>query len=276
MKFCSQELFFMTIETDERTNLYYRDWGTGNPILFVHSWAVNSDIWQYQMVHLADHGFRCIAFDRRGHGRSTDPGRGYNCDRLADDLAAVIEHLDLRDLTLVGHSLGCKEIVRYLGRHGSARIARVVMVAPTTPFILKTADNPEGIDGSIFDKIRTRLETDLPGWLAENARPFFVPETSQAMVDWGISLFYQTSLHALIDTNRANIETDLRSELPKINVPVLVIHGDKDMSAPLPLTGKKTAALIPGSRLVVYEGAPHGMMFTHTARLNADLLAFIA
>lgn len=264
------------IEADEKTSLYHRDWGSGKPVLFVHSWALNSDLWQYQMLHLASRGFRAIAYDQRGHGRSSDSGRGYNVDRLADDLAAVIDQLNLKGVTLVGHSVGCGEIVRYLSRHGSSRVARLVFAAPTTPFSLKTADNPDGIDGRYFEKLRAAFASDFPGWLAANARAFFVPETSQAMVDWGITLFAQTSLQAAVETNRAHSETDFRAELPKITLPVLIIQGDRDASAPLERTGSKTAALIPGSRLIVYEGAPHGLMFTHVDRFNADLRSFIA
>jgi non-heme chloroperoxidase len=263
------------IETGDRTSLFCRDWGTGKPVLFVHSWAVNADLWQYQMIHLIDQGLRCVAYDRRGHGRSSDPGRGYTCDRLADDLAGVIEQLELREVTLVGHSLGCGEIVRYLSRHGAGRIARAVLVSPTLPFVLKTADNPDGVlDRSVVDKLRAKLTTDYPQWLADNARPFFVPETSPEMIEWVVRMCLQTSLKAILDCNRVGLETDYRSELPKITVPTLIIHGDKDVSAPLERTGRKTAQLIPRSRLVVYEGAPHGLMFTHMDQLNADLVSF--
>jgi len=264
------------IETDDGARLYIRDWGSGAPILFVHSWAVNLDLWQYQMVPLSAHRMRCIAFDRRGHGRSTEPGHGYTVDRLADDLAAVIDQLDLKNLTLVGHSLGCCEIVRYLSRYGAERVARIALTAPTMPYYLKSADHPDGLITEERSKlVRDRMAADFPGWIAENARPFFVPETSQALVDWGAWMMAQTPLKVALDCNRIVVETDYRAELARIRVPALVIHGDKDVSAPLDLTGRRTAQLIPGSRLVVYEGAPHGLMFTHRERLNADLLAFV-
>lgn len=263
------------IQADDRTNLYYRDWGSGKPVLFVHSWGFNADLWQYQMIDLTGHGLRCIAFDRRGHGRSSDPGRGYTCDRLADDLAEVIEQLDLRDLALVGHSMGCAEIVRYLARHGADRISRLAWVAPSLPFRLKTHDNPDGVDKGVVDDLCARLTSDLPRWLAENARPFFTEETSYPMAEWGVNVILQSSLKALVDCVRVAFETDLRADLPNIALPTLIVHGDKDASAPLDQTGRKTAQMITGSRLIVYEGAPHGLMLTHMRRLNADLLDFL-
>jgi non-heme chloroperoxidase len=270
------KLFSMPfIEAPDRAGLFYRDWGAGKPVVFVHSWAVNSDLWQYQMVHLASKGLRGVAYDRRGHGRSTDPGRGYNFDTLADDLAAVIETLDLRETTLVGHSMGCAEIVRYLSRHGAARVARAALVAPSLPFALKTEDNPDGVDQSVFERLRAGWSKDFPRWLGENARPFFAPDTSQEMVDWGIRMCQRTSLQAILECNRIQVETDFRPELPKITIPTLVIHGDADVSAPIDMTGRKTARLIAGSQLKVYERGPHGLMFTQTDRLNNDLFTFI-
>jgi pimeloyl-ACP methyl ester carboxylesterase len=263
------------IETHDGARLFYKEWGTGQPILFVHSWAVNGDLWQYQMIHLADQGMRCIAYDQRGHGRSIDPGSGYEYDTLSDDLAAVIEQLDLRGVTLVGHSMGCGTITRYLTRRGASRVKRAVLVSPTLPFLLKTENNPQGVDKMAFERLRAGWRKDFPKWVGENARPFFTAETSDGMVQWGISMVLQASLKALIDCNRADVETDFRDELPRLAVPTLIIHGDKDVSAPVDFTGRRTAALIPGSRLIVYEGAPHGLMLTHVERLNADLLAFI-
>ena len=263
------------IETRDRASLFYKDWGAGKPVVFVHGWALHSDMWQYQMIHLAGQGLRCIAYDRRGHGRSSDPGRGYDYDTLADDLAALLNRLNLREVTLVGHSMGGGEIVRYLTRHGNSRIARIVLLAPGTPFLLKTADNPDGVNQQVFEFLRAAWSRDFPKWLADNARPFFTPETSPQMIEWGIGMCLQTSLKAVMDCNRAVTETDFRAELRKITVPTLIIHGNTDQSHPLALTGKKTAQLIPGSQLKVYEGAPHGLFITHLDRLNRDLLAFL-
>jgi pimeloyl-ACP methyl ester carboxylesterase len=263
------------IVTRDGASLFYKDWGNGKPIVFVHSWATNSDMWQYQMIHLTGQGLRCVAYDNRGHGRSSDPGQGYDYDTLAGDLAAALERLNLREVTIVGHSMGCGVVVRYLSRHGARRIARAALVAPTTPFILKTEDNPDGVDGRIFERLRAMWSKDFPKWLSDNARPFFSPETSPEMIQWGLRMGMQTSLKAVIDCNRAVTNTDFRAELPKITVPTLIIHGDADVSAPLELTARKTARLIPGSQLKVYEGAPHGLFITHMDRLNRDLHDFI-
>ncbi len=224
-------------QTDDGVRLFYRDWGVGKPVLFVHSWAMNADLWQYQMVHLSSQGLRCIAYDRRGHGRSADPGRGYTADRLADDLAELINGLGLCNLTLVGHSMGCGEIVRYLARHGSSRVERIALVAPSLPFLLKTSDNPDGEESAVLENFRAVVATDFPKWLSENARPFFVPETSQTTVDWGINMCLQSSLKAVLDCNRVDAETDYRPDLSELTVPALVVQGDRDVSTPLERTG---------------------------------------
>jgi non-heme chloroperoxidase len=264
------------IVTRDGTSLFYKDWGAGRPVVFVSSWGLNADMWAYQMVALSGAEVRCIAFDRRGHGRSSDPGRGYDYDTLADDLATVIEQLELSEITLIGYSMGAGEIVRYLSRHGPSRVARVVLLAPSTPFLLKTVDNPDGVDKTVFDQMRGMWRKDFPKWLFDNARPFFVPATSNEMIQWVGGMPLQSSLKALIDLNVQVTETDFRGELRHVTLPTFIIYGDRDLSAPLSLTGQKTAQLIEGSRLTVYEGAPHGLMFTHMERLNADLLTFVA
>lgn len=263
------------ITANDGTPLYYKDWGKGMPALFVSSWAMNSDLWQYQMAPLVGRGLRCVAYDRRGHGRSGQPGTGYDYDTLADDLAAVIEQLDLRELTLVGHSMGPGEIVRYITRHGSSRVDKIVMIAPTTPFMLKTADNPDGIPGAFFEQAREQWTRDFPKWLADNARPFVTSQTSSQILQWGLDQMLQASLLAVIQCNRIVVETDFRSELSNIKTPTLIIHGTADMSAPLDLTGRRTAKLMPNCELKIYDDAPHGLMLTHTDRLNSDLLAYI-
>jgi len=171
--------------------------------------------------------------------------------------------------------MGCAEIVRYLARRGAGRVSSLVLAAPSLPFRLKTPDNPDGVERSMVDDLCARMSSDLPQWLAENARPFFTDETSYPMAEWGMNVIMQSSLKALVEFVRVALDTDLRADLPKIAVPTLIVHGDKDASTPLEQTGKRTAQLIPGSRLIVYEGAPHGLMFTHRQRLNADLLAFL-
>jgi len=255
--------------------LFHRDWGQGKPVVFLSGWALSGDCWRYQMLPLSEQGFRTVAYDRRGHGRSDDPGRGFDYDSLADDLAAVLDGLDLRDVTLVAHSMAGGEAVRYLTRHGGrGRVARVLFVAPTLPFLLKTSDNPEGIDGQLFDYVREVWRRDYAQWLADNERPFFMPDTPQPIMDWGRGLMMQCSLKAVIECNKAMVETDFRAELRGLSVPCLVIQGDRDASAPLPVTGARAARLIPGGRLKIYEGAPHGLFLTHADRLNADLIAF--
>lgn len=268
------------IETSDNTILFFKDWGEGKPVLFVHSWALNSDMWQYQMNYLASRNLRCIAYDRRGHGRSSQPGRGYDYNTLADDLALLMEQLDLSDVALVSHSMGAGEIIRYLSRHGARRISRIVLVSPTTPFLLKTEDNPNGVDRSRFDAMRTSLSKDSPHWFAAGVPGFFgagLPgvSVSPEMIQWGLNLCLSTSLKALMECNLAMIETDFRSEMRKVFLPALIIHGDADQSVPLALTGQKSAELIAGSQFKVYEGAPHGLLFTHMERLNKDLLSFI-
>ena len=262
------------IAAKDGTPLFYKDWGSGKPVVFLSSWAMSSALWQYQMAPMVSHGLRCVAYDRRGHGRSAEPGNGYDYDTLADDLAAVLEELDLRDVMLIGHSMAPGEMVRYLTRHGSGRVSRMIFVAPTTPFGLKTPDNPQGVEREVFDRARAAWSLDYPKWLTENARGFVVADTSQAMIDWAMRLMMVPSLKTLLDCNQAIIETDFRAELPTVKVPTLIIQGDKDLSAPLDLTGRRTAKLMPNARLVVYEGAPHGLMLTHIDRLNRDLIGF--
>ena len=259
------------IETGDSAFLFCKEWGTGKPVLFLHSWAVHSDLWQYQMIDLSNRGIRCIAYDMRGHGRSSDPGRGFNFDNLADDLHTVIERFGLREACVVGHSVSCGVIVRYLLRHGSSRISRAVLVSPSMQ--LKTDDDPQGSGRAASDQARPSWIKDFPKWLGENARPFFVPETSQEMVQFGIDMCLQASLKALLDVHLADKGTDFRAALPKVHVPTLVIHGDRDHSVPAD-RGREVAKLIPGAEFKLYEGAPHGLMFTHMDRLNADLVAF--
>lgn len=263
------------VQARDGTELFVRDWGTGQAVLFLAGWTLPSDFWSYQMVGLAGRGFRAVAYDRRGHGRSSDPGRGYDFDTLADDLASVIERLALRDVTLVGHSMASGEIARYFARHGGERVARALFVAPTTPYLMQAPDNPDGIERSVLASLRAPLARDFPRWIAANAKPFFTPETSAELIDWGKQLMLRTSLHAVVECARALAETDFRADLARCDVPSLVIHGDRDLSAPLPLTGRRTAELLPNARLVVYEGAPHGLPLTHIERLDTDLLAFL-
>jgi non-heme chloroperoxidase len=202
-------------------------------------------------------------------------GGGYDFDTLADDLAALLDVLDLRGVTLVGHSMASGEVVRYLTRHGGDRVARIALLGATTPLLFKTADNPDGIDASYFEAFRREeLMRDFPKWIEDNLPPFVTPETSPQTRDWLRGMVLRTFGKALLDTNRAVTTADFREELPKITVPTLVIHGDRDVTAPLDITGRRTANLVPGAKLRVYEGAPHGVFVTHIDRLNRDLLDF--
>src|ERR1700761_817296 len=267
--------FMTNVKTKDGVELFSKDWGEGRTVVFVHSWAVTNDIWQYQHAHFVERGYRAVAFDRRGHGRSDQPF-DYGVDTLADDLAAVLDAHDVKDATLVGHSMGCNEIVRFLSRHGSSRVSKIALAAPTTPCLVKSADNPEGIDGAMFEGMRQQWRVDFPKWLSDNARSFFVPETSQAMVDWGIAMMAQIPLHVALACNTTMLKNDFSPDCRAVKIPTLIVHGTADASAPLPLTGKRTADLIPHAQFKVYEGAPHGVMFTHMEKLNADLEAFIA
>jgi non-heme chloroperoxidase len=258
------------------TLLFYQDWGTGKCILFVHSICLSSQIWQYNMVPLSQQGFRCVAYDRRGHGRSTQPGHGYDYDTLADDLACVINQLDLRDVTLVGHSMGAAEVVRYLSRHGTERVARIALVAPGLPFMLKTADNPEAQERSVFEETFASWRKDYPKWVADGCPSFLAPNPSNAQREWVAGLCMQASLKALVDCFHAIIETDFRREVAAIQMPTLIIQGDKDTGALIEFTGRRTAQLIKGSRFNIYPGAPHGLMVTDAERLNSDLAQFAA
>jgi non-heme chloroperoxidase len=243
-------------------------------VVFLAGWTLTSEAWAYQAAELSDQGLRCIAYDRRGHGRSDDPGRGYDLDTLADDLASVLETLDLTDVTLVAHSFGALEATRYLSRHGPGRVGRVLFLAPAGPCLLRKPDNPAGAPRAYFEQTWKLWRADFPKWLDDNTAPFFAPDTSAGIVAWTKGLMTQCSMRAVLDVGRTLAETDLRAELARLRLPVLVIHGDKDASAPLELTGRQMAALIPGARLVVYDGAPHGLYITHMGRLNADILAF--
>jgi pimeloyl-ACP methyl ester carboxylesterase len=254
------------VETDDGASLFYVDWGAGKPVLFTQAWALNGDIWEYQLTELVDQGLRCIAYDRRGHGRSTDPGRGYDYDRLADDLAALINQLDLADVTLVGFSMGNGEAVRYLQRHGSARIARLLMVSTIPP----------QSDGSLFNGMIAALKQDRPAFFANGVTAFTGGHAavSPAMTEWVIAQFMRASPKGTIECMRAISRGDFRADMRAVTVPTLIVHGDKDQVNPLEKTAKKATELIPGCKLKVYEEAPHGLVITHRDRLARDILAF--
>jgi non-heme chloroperoxidase len=263
-----------SITTADGTQLFCRDWGNGPPIVFLSGWGLASDVWSYVMAPLAAGGFRCVAYDRRGHGRSTDPGGGYDYDTLADDFERVLQALNLRNATVVAHSMAGGEAVRYLSRTRTSRVARLVLVGTTLPYLMKTADNPDGVDAAVFEWFRGVITTDLPKWLQQNSRPSVLPETSEQLMQWGNRMIEGTSMQALVECNRAMAETDFRAELRNITVPTLLIHGDKDVSCPLPLSAAKVVKLMPNVELKIYAG-PHGLPITHAAELREDLRKFV-
>lgn len=265
-----------TVRSADGTELFYRDWGSGTPVVFLAGWALPSDFWSYQMAPLSEAGFRCIAYDRRGHGRSSDPGRNFDYDTLANDLETVLDALSLSDVQIVAHSMSAGEVVRYLSRSRLVRIQRIALIGPTLPGLAKTADNPEGVDRQLLDATRQQiLGQGFPAWLENNARPFVTADTVVDTVTWLKDLMLSCSLKAVLDCNRAMIDADFRAELKRIQIPTLIVHGDRDASAPLELTSRRIVPLMSDVRLTVYEGAPHGLPVTHAARLNQDLQAFL-
>ncbi|HYO97790.1 MAG TPA: alpha/beta hydrolase [Polyangiaceae bacterium] len=261
------------VTADDGETLFCRDVGAGAPVVLVHGWGLSSQMWQHQTGPLVDAGHRCITYDRRGHGRSSPAAAGYDYDTLTDDLEAVMAHHDLQGVTLVGHSMGCAEIVRYFARHGSRRVARVALIAPLTPLVLRTPDNPDGVPLEMFQRQWASWRTDFAAWVEANRQPFFTSETSPAMMSWAVGLLLATHLDVALATSRVSVTADLRPDLAAIDRPVLVIHGNRDASVPLEL-GRRTAAAIKGARLSVYDGAPHGLFLSHSGRLNEELIAF--
>lgn len=271
------------ITTRDGVQLYYKDWGprNGQPIVFSHGWPLSSDSWESQMIFLADQGFRVIAHDRRGHGRSSQPWEGNDMDHYADDLATVIETLNLKNAVLVGFSTGGGEVARYIGRHGTQRVAKAVLVSAVPPLMLKTPANPGGVPIEVFDGIRSaqlanrsQLYKDIP------SGPFYGfnrpgAKVSQGLIDAWWMQGMQGGHKNTYDSIKAFSETDFSADLKKFNVPTLVIHGDDDQIVPIDLSGRLSAKLVPGAQLIVYPGAPHGLTDTHKDRVNSDLLNFI-
>lgn len=263
------------VTAKDGTRLFVQDWGNGKPVLLLTAWTFDGTTWGSQIEALTAKGFRCVALDRRGHGRSEMPSAGYDLETLTDDVASVIEARDLRDVTLVGFSMGSVEAVNYLARYGSDRIARLVLVAPTTPFLVKTEDNPDALPKAMIETDQAAVARDFVKWISANEAPFFLPETPEITRTWIRQMMLSVPLPVAMACRKSMAFADLRAAAAGIDRPTLILQGDKDASAPLPLTGAKTAKLIKGSKLTVYEGAPHPLPLTHGERLIADMLAFM-
>jgi non-heme chloroperoxidase len=270
-----------TITTKDGTQIYYKDWGEGQPLVFSHGWPLSADAWEDQMMFLSAQGFRCIAHDRRGHGRSSQPWNGNEMDTYADDLAELVEKLDLDDAIHVGHSTGGGEVARYVGRHGTKRVAKAVLIGAVPPLMLKTEANPGGLPKDTFDQIRAGVLADRSQLFKDLSVPFYGANRPAAKVSQGLrdSFWLQgmlAGLKGVFDCIKAFSETDFTEDLKKFDVPTLIIHGDDDQIVPIGASAMLSSKIIKGATLKIYPGAPHGLCSTHKHQVNADLLAFIS
>lgn len=268
------------IKTEDGTEIYYKDWGAGPAVVFSHGWPLNADAWDGQMLFLAQNGFRVVAHDRRGHGRSSQPSDRNDMDGYADDLAAVIEALDLSDAALVGHSTGGGEVARYIKRHGTSRVAKAVLLSAVPPIMLKSASNPEGLPIEVFDELRSGIAKDRSQFYKDLAIQFYGAnrpgaEVSQGVLDQFWLWSMQAGLKGAYESIKAFSETDFTDDLRQIDVPTLVLHGEDDQIVPVKDSGKKSAKLVKGAQEIYYPGAPHGLTATHQDKVNADLLKFL-
>jgi non-heme chloroperoxidase len=266
--------------TKDGTEIYFKDWGTGRPVTFSHGWPLTADAWDAQMLVLAEKGYRVIAHDRRGHGRSSQSWNGNEMDTYADDLAALIEFLDLKEATMVGHSTGGGEVARYIGRHGSKRVAKAVLIGSVPPLMLKTPANPGGLPMSAFDEIRAAVLADRSQFFQDLTTAFYGYNKPGAKPSQGVRDSFwmqgmQSSIKGAYDCIKAFSETDFTEDLKKIDVPTLILHGDADQIVPIADSSLLSAKLIPNATLKIYPGAPHGMCTTHADQVNQDLLAFL-
>jgi non-heme chloroperoxidase len=268
------------ITTKDGTEIYYKDWGSGQPVVFSHGWPLSADAWEDQMLFLSAHGYRCIGHDRRGHGRSSQPWHGNEMDTYADDLATLVEALDLKSAILVGHSTGGGEVARYMGRHGTKRVAKAVLIGAVTPLMLRTAANPGGLPMEAFDQIRAGVLADRSQFFKDLTTPFYGANRPDAKVSQGLRDSFwlqgmQAGLKGVYDCIKAFSETDFTEDLKKVAVPTLIIHGDDDQIVPIGASALLTSKIIKGAILRIYPGAPHGLCSTHKEPVNAELLEFL-
>lgn len=274
--------YIKTNSTSEHDSIhiFYQEYGTGKPVIFIHGWPLNHEMWEYQLNELPKHNLRCIAYDRRGFGKSDRSWDGYDYHTLASDLNDLITQLNLTEVVLVGFSMGGGEVARYIGKYGSDKLSKIVFVSSVTPFRLKTADNPDGAAKEGFDDTIEKLKADRPAFLAEFGKKFYgvdksYPAVSEGILAWNQVLCLMSSAKATTDCVRSFSETDFRKDLEKIKIPVLIIHGDHDKIVPIKVSGDKTAEMISHATYIVYKNAPHGLFITEKEKLNTDLLNFI-
>lgn len=268
------------IETPDKVEIYYREWGVGTPVVLIHGWPLNGDMWEHQAEYLAAHDCRVVTYDRRGFGRSGQPWLGYDYGTFASDLNRLMEHLGLENAVLVGFSMGGGEVARYLGLYGSKRVMKAVMISSVTPYMTKTDDNPDGIETEAFIEMETAIHKDRPAFLRDFANKFYGRSTlhhtvSEDVLHWTQSMAYMTTLHPMAASARAWESTDFREDLRRIDIPMLLIHGTDDVTVPLEKSSRLAARLLPNCVLSEYAGEPHGLFVTAADRLNAELLGFI-